>query len=299
MADNDLSNHELFQSGENAPPANAPTVEDNEAEVTSTPTRDPDGKFASNDEEPAQGADEDETLEASEPVDEDDADTGESDDAESKEEAEDKSQRRRTARERISQLTAQKREAEARAEQAERQFRQLQEALGQDIDPNLEFEDPAKYTQDSVKRALSEQKATDAAEQARQAYEAKLKSSVDMFQTRLETMRDEMPDFDQAFTPQTPISDVAVEFLGDSEVGPKIAYHWGKNPSLAHRIAAMNPVAQGIELARLEAKLSTPPPKRTTKAPKPARPIQQSGSSGTFDVQTASVADLQRRIYGG
>ena len=59
------------------------------------------------------------------------------------------------------------------------------------------------------------------------------------------------------------------------------------------------PVAQGIELARLEAKLSTPPPKRTTKAPKPARPIQQSGSSGTFDVQTASVADLQRRIYGG
>ena len=291
MADEDYANHELLrETSVEAPPAAPPTVNDNE-----TQARDGEGKFARKDQdESAPEAPED--LEAS-TEDEAPAQEAESDEAE-QEEPEEKSQRRRSARERISQLTAQRREAEARAEQAERQYRELQEYLSTQVDPNLEFEDPARYTQESVRRALDEQRAHDSQLQYHQSQSARLESNRQMFMERLDAMRDELPDFDQVFTPHTPVSDVAVEFLAESDIGPRIAHHLGKNPSLASRIAELPPAKQGVELARLEAKLATPVQKRTTTAPKPPRAIQSTGPSGGFDQEKSGVEDFKRLIYG-
>lgn len=290
MADNDYMSHELLQPQQSEAPPPEP------AQVPEEPkqARDEAGRFVS--EAESEATDAPEAVEASD-EDETAAQEAESDTPES-EEPEDRSQRRRSARERISQLTAQRREAEARAEQAEREVMELREYLQNQIDPNLEFEDPARFTQETVRRALAEQRANDSQIAYQRSQEARMESNRQMFLERLESMRDELPDFDQVFTPQTPVSEHAVEFLAESEIGPKIAHHLGKNPSLAARIAALPPAKQGVELARIEAKLMTPPPKRTTKAPAPAKPIAATGPAGTFDAQRSGVDDFKRMIYG-
>lgn len=291
MAENDYANHELFQQSEQAPPPEPAQV----TEDASQP-RDERGRFASEAESEAPEAPE-QDLEASEADDSEPSEQDESDEPEA-EDKEDRSGRRRSARERISQLTAQRREAEARAERAEREVSELREYLQQQVDPNLEFEDPAKWQQETVRRALAEQRAHDTVLDYQRSMEQRMESNRQMFMERLESMRDELPDFDQVFTPNTPVSEHAVEFLAESEIGPKIAHHLGKNPSLAARIAALPPAKQGVELARIEAKLMTPPPKRTTQAPKPAKPIAATGPAGTFDPQRSGVEDFKRMIYG-
>jgi len=121
-----------------------------------------------------------------------------------------------------------------------------------------------------------------------------------MFMERLEDVRDQLPDFEQVVmnNPNLPIDAEMVSFFAESEVGPQIAHHLGKHPSVAQRIAAMPPAQKGVELARLEAKLATPPPRRTTKAPPPPRAIQANGPAGTFDPARSSVDDFKALIYG-
>lgn len=66
--------------------------------------------------------------------------------------------------------------------------------------------------------------------------------------------------------------------LNTSEIAPAIKYHLGKHPDELRRIAALEPIAAIKELARLEVRLSEPtPPKPTSKAPAPVRPV--SGAS--------------------
>lgn len=223
------------------------------------------------------------------------ADAGESETSDEQEKSPEPAPKPRNVSDRIGQLTAQRNEARAQVEILESRLRSYQP---QEIDPNLEFEDPGKFTRETVKAALNEQKAQDDFQQVQIAYERHLKSSSQMFYERVDEMRDELPDFDQVFNDRLPITDVAIELLTESEVGPRIAYHLGKNPSVAQRIADLNPVQQAIELTRLEAKLSAAPAKRTTKAPAPASTIRAAASSGTFDPRTASIDDIAKQIYG-
>lgn len=251
--------------------------------------RNPDGTFR------ARESDDDESdEEADEPT----AEDGESDDEDGEEEAPQRSQRSRNARQRIGELTAQRNELRARAEMAERRLMELQQGR-QEIDPNLEFEDPAAFTQQAVRQALTEQSAQQLAEQRQEARAMEFAAAQETFMARVDDAREAMPDFDEVFNENVPISEVAVDFLAESDKGPEVAYHLGKNLSLARRIAAMPPVKQAVELARLEAKLASPPARRQTKAPRPAGRISGAGSAGTFDPQTASVDDLAKQMgYG-
>ena len=250
--------------------------------------RNPDGTFkssASDDES------DDEAKEAS-------AENGESDDTDSEEEAPERKERSRNARTRIGELTAQRNEARVRAEMAERRLQELQQGY-QEPDPNLEFDDPAKFTQQAVRQALDERTAQETLSQQQQARVMEVQASQEMFMARVDDVRDELPDFDEVFNENVPITETAVEFLAESEAGPRIAHHLGKNLSLARRIAAMPPVKQAVELTRLENKLSAPLAKRQTKAPKPAGRISGAGSSGTFDPDSASVDDIAKQLgYG-
>ena len=288
------TDHELLKGS--SEPAAEPNVTEAEPEL---PLRDPQGRFASEaSQEPADEAPEadEEPVEAAEDSDESADDVDKSEEPEQREE--ERSARKRSAAQRISQLTAQRREAEARAQNAERQLQQLQEYLQKQVDPNLEFDDPAKFTQESVRRALAEQRYHDTYVDLERSRDEQLQSNRDAFMERLETMRDELPDFDQVFTPQTPVSEYGVKFLAESEIGPKIAHHLGKHPSLASRIASLPPADQGAAFKELEFQLRTPPPKRTSKAPKPIKPVAAAGTAGIFDPQRSGVDDFKRMIYG-
>jgi len=111
--------------------------------------------------------------------------------------------------------------------------------------------------------------------------------------------RERMPDFDQVVTPQTPIHERAAPFIVESEKSAELAYYLGKNPDVAMSLYQkfdQAPAQALIELGRLEARLSAPPPKPVSQAPKPAPMLQGSSSPPAFDPFRAGVGDLQAEL---
>lgn len=70
---------------------------------------------------------------------------------------------------------------------------------------------------------------------------------------------------DVVFNDNLPITPAMAEAIQESDDGPALAYHLGKNPDLAARIAALPPIAAAREMGRLEARLSAE--KEKAKAP--------------------------------
>lgn len=111
--------------------------------------------------------------------------------------------------------------------------------------------------------------------------------------------RERMPDFDAVVTPQTPIHQNAAPFIVESDKGAELAYYLGKNPDVAmslYQKFETAPAQALIELGRLEARLSSPPPKPVSQAPKPAPMLQGSASPPAFDPFRAGVGDLQAEL---
>lgn len=97
------------------------------------------------------------------------------------------------------------------------------------------------------------------------------------FEDRVAKVRDKLPDYDlYVGDPNLTITPLMAAVIRESEVGPEVAYHLGKNRSEAQRIADLPPHRQAAELGRLEAKLSAAPPPSTKPIP-PAPPQTVSG----------------------
>lgn len=113
------------------------------------------------------------------------------------------------------------------------------------------------------------------------------------FESKVAEFRKNAPDFDTVLSnPALPrLAERAAKEVIHSERGPAIAYHLGKNPDLAARIARMDPDGQIKAIGRLEEQLSKstqqepsttvakPAQKQAsvTKAPPPPKPV----TSGT------------------
>lgn len=90
------------------------------------------------------------------------------------------------------------------------------------------------------------------------------------------------------------ITPVMAEAMKDSEIGPDVAYHLGKNPKEALRIAQLHPAAQVREIGKIEARLEAKPNARLqSKAPPPIDPIGGSSSGGSGDVSKMSQAEYE------
>lgn len=97
------------------------------------------------------------------------------------------------------------------------------------------------------------------------------------FEDRVAKVRDKLPDYDlYVGDPNLTITPLMAAVIRESEVGPEMAYHLGKNRSEAQRIADLPPHRQAAELGRLEAKLSASPPP----SPKPIPPAPPQTVSG-------------------
>ena len=83
---------------------------------------------------------------------------------------------------------------------------------------------------------------------------------------------------DVVFNESLPITPAMAEVIQESDDGPALAYHLGKNPDLAARIAALPPIAAAREMGRLEARLSAEKEKAkapvVSKAPPPVPKIE-------------------------
>lgn len=131
------------------------------------------------------------------------------------------------------------------------------------------------------------------------AFEAQQKMSAAWMEQVAEA-RERIPDFEAVvMTDKTPIHQRAVEHIVESDVGAEIAYWLGKNPDEATRLYQAfetDPRRALKEFGRIEARLSAPPPKTTSTAPRPA-PILRGGTNPlAFDANKATPADMEAHL---
>jgi hypothetical protein len=133
-----------------------------------------------------------------------------------------------------------------------------------------------------VEEKLSEREAKLAKE--REAEQAK--AYTDRIETnwteRLESAREKYRDFDDVVlsNEELPVSPAMAEAIKASDVGVDVAYHLGKHPKEAARIAALDPVSQIFEMGKIAASISSKP---VSKAPPPLE-TGRGGRSGSNDL---------------
>lgn len=81
------------------------------------------------------------------------------------------------------------------------------------------------------------------------------------------------------------ITPYMAETIMESNLGPDIAYHLGKNPKEADRIAGLSPLTQAREIGKIEASLQANPPeaKKVSNAPEPIAPVGTRASTQKYD----------------
>lgn len=169
------------------------------------------------------------------------------------------------ASDRIKELTRKRREAERRAERAEQKLKEAQQTNLDDLD----FED--QIAEKTVRRSRQETLETEREVARDLAWEAFSESEA--------IARQKYADYDAVTRNKAvPITSEIVELAMDSDVGPELVYHLGKNPQEADRIAALPPKRLAVEIGRLEAKLTAPKP-IVTPPPDPVTPIGSGGSA--------------------
>jgi hypothetical protein len=126
-------------------------------------------------------------------------------------------------------------------------------------------------------------------------------SALRSFQGRVEAVRDKLPDYDlYVGDPTLTITPLMAEVIRESEVGPEVAYHLGKNRSEAQRIAALPPHRQAAELGRLEAKLSmeqSPPNPNPRPNPRNVPPAPPQTVAGLSAGLTKAPDDMSMAEY--
>ncbi len=185
--------------------------------------------------------------------------------------------RKHWAHERIDTLTRQRHEAERQAEY-------WKARAGQQVDTsNLGYEE------EIVERVTQRQRQ----EQAETTQVVADNLAAEVFSLRETAARDKFADYDAVTrNPGVPITDSMLEVIRDSEAGPDLVYHLGKNIPEAARIAALPAIRQAAELGKLEARLTAPKP-LPKQPPAPVDPVNGIASGGQKDPGKMSFAEYK------
>jgi hypothetical protein len=194
---------------------------------------------------------------------------------------------KKTAKERIDELTAARRQAERDAEYwREQAMRHAPQPTAPAPQPNDGKPDPQAYASGEFDpdyiEALTDWKASQAVRQAMSQHEQQvtIRQQVQGFEQRLAQQFPEGEPAGISALRRAPVLPEAMqEIILTSESGPKLADYLGSNPHEFARLSSLTPAKQAYELARLESRLSAPPPKQTG-APAPAPTLR--GVGGKF-----------------
>lgn len=195
-------------------------------------------------------------------------------------EAEEKQEKPKSrAQQRVEEALAAKKEAEKRAAALEARLKALEAQQAPNPDS---YDDPTKFQADLTSHAVKKARAEELKEEVTEARTQAEEARISAWREKVETVKDRFPDFDSvAHNPQLPVSATMADVISEHDNGPAILYYLGKNPEEARRISSLPPARQGLELGRIEAKVSVPPPKRTSTAPPPAPALAGGGSPAT------------------
>lgn len=207
---------------------------------------------------------------------------------------------KKTAQERIDEITRARRDAEREAKYwrdvAEGKLKPQNQQERQDAAPeapnphdfDLGETDPdyiKAVISHEVKKGLDEAKSNMAQNMHQQAQER-------VWEVAQEAARSKFADYDAKVidgAANWPCTQEMARAIRTSDVGGDVAYHLASNPEEARRIASLDPFSQVRELGRIEARLETPatpqspPAKTATTAPKPPE-NQARGAGGQFSV---------------
>lgn len=204
--------------------------------------------------------------------------------------------KRKSARDRINELTAQKYEAQRRADAAIEEARRLREQLLKrpEIDPN----DFTAQEDERVRRAVKSERFEETVAQAEQAHKAAYDARQAVFTSKLDAARERIPDLDQALGEfaKLPVTVEAADLIADSDKAAEIAYFLAKNPDQAFRIANMTPAKQGAAIKDIEHKITIGSPRKTTAAPPPPPMIGASTAPATPSLSDMSVSDIGKLL---
>lgn len=194
------------------------------------------------------------------------------------------------------------RRARAQAEQEAAYWRQQAESLKQApaAPKEIRSEDFPTYEDYLIAKARTEATATlrqelaqQAETQQRMAEQRAQESVLSDFQARAEDARARYEDFDEVvFDNTTPITPHMAHAIVTAEAGHEVAYYLGRNKKEAARIASLHPVAQAVEIGRLEARI-TSQPRRVTQAPPPPSTVVGSALPARDPANASSFAEYK------
>jgi hypothetical protein len=190
--------------------------------------------------------------------------------------------------ERIDDLTAARREAERRAAAAEARAAQLMQQL-KPPGPNASLEEQDDYR---VEKAVVKARADELVHEAKSAQAEATRTTFDTFAAKAEAVADRMPGLVEKFCALPEVTQVMASFVAESDKGAEVAFHLAQNPNEATRIARLPQAHQGIELARLEGKLSVAPQiRKVSTAPSPPPTVTGNPSPASRDPHEMSQAE--------
>jgi hypothetical protein len=218
-------------------------------------------------------------------------DAGEGDDQGGEEKLHEKP--KRSARERINELTK-------RAHEAEREVQRLREASERKPAESTEKPIPDRFgSYDEYVEALADWKADQRvaesfkrrdAERSQAAEARAAEAKAQAWAERQIAFREATPDYDAVVGKSSvQVAPHVVDALLDSESGPELAYHLAKRPETVKRINALSPLSAARELGRIEATLSNPAAPQFKPASKAPAPITPARSSAPAAVDLASA----------
>ncbi|MDE2440981.1 MAG: hypothetical protein KGP14_08130 [Betaproteobacteria bacterium] len=223
----------------------------------------------------------------------------ESEPAAPKPETEDAQPKKDKGKDRFAQLFAQAQQSKAEAIAAKADAERARAELAK-----LRSVDPATLTLDQQQAlTLKDVLKTETLETATRTAQAKLteahQAQLAAFNAKVEAAKKEgrFQDFEKVFHPNLPIPDSVAELIAESDRGPEIAYHLGLNPEEARTIAALPPHKQGVEIAKLETKLSVQR-RAVSTAPPPPPTLAGASSPSAKDPNNMSMSEFAAWLPG-
>lgn len=197
---------------------------------------------------------------------------------------------KKTAQERIDELTKIRRaeeRARKKAEQESEYWRREAEAHKPKEQPKPATDEPRLEDfdthEDWMKSWIRWDRKTQEVQRTQAEKERELDEAYQTYEKRADRIREEYEDYDE-MVEQTPYSDTMKIALWKNEHGPEVAYYLATHPKDGERILKLSPDQQLVELGRLETKLllakQTP---KTPKAPPPINPVGMGGGGREKD----------------
>lgn len=213
--------------------------------------------------------------------------TEESGNSEDGEDAPAKPKKRKSAQERIAELTGNWRQTERERDYWREIAQKAHESttVEPDVGPKPKMAD-FDYDETRYEKAVDEWHAKrfkaqqDSVHKRQQEFEQVTTQAQKAAETAafMERASEQYEDFAQVVSPHVPISDAAADVILTSKNGAAVAYYLGKNIDEARRIHGLPAHLQAYEIAQIERRISPPPkPQQTTGAPPPPKKVKPSG----------------------